>query len=122
ANKLIRSVSGDGNKMQRVFQNIISNILKYSKDNSKVYIQLEQGESITLEKGYYTRITFKNTSANVINIKEEELIERFRRGDCSRNTEGSGLGLNIAKSLVEVQGGEFKINIENNIFTVSIVL
>lgn len=119
--KIIRKVYADQNKMLRVFQNIISNILKYSQDNSKVNIQFEQGESITLARGYYTRITFKNACKNIININGEELLERFRRGDSSRNTEGSGLGLNIAKSLVEAQGGEFKINIENNIFTISVI-
>ncbi|MGL5085051.1 MAG: ATP-binding protein, partial [Clostridium sp.] len=67
------------------------------------------------------RITFKNTCEGVMNLKGEELIERFKRGDSSRNTEGSGLGLNIAKGLVEGQGGKFNINIENNIFSVSII-
>lgn len=118
----IRNVFADENKMLRVFQNIISNILKYSMKDSKVYIQVEEEESITEDRGYYTKITFKNTSSHKINIKEEELIERFRRGDESRNTEGSGLGIDIAKSLVEVQGGELKINIENQIFSVSIII
>lgn len=121
-NSNIREVYADPNKMLRVFQNIISNILKYSLKDSKVHIQLEQGESVTLDKGYYTRIIFKNTSADEINIKEEELIERFRRGDLSRKTEGSGLGLDIAKSLVEVQGGEFKISIDKHVFAVNIIL
>ena len=118
----IRRVFADPNRMLRVFQNMISNILKYSLKGSKVYIQLEQGESVTLDSGYYTRITFKNLCASEITIKEDELIERFRRCDSSRNTEGSGLGLNIAKGLVEVQGGEFKINIEDKIFSVNIIL
>lgn len=121
-NSNIREVYADPNKMLRVFQNIISNILKYSLKDSKVYIQLEQGESVTLDNGYYTRIIFKNISSDEINIKAEELIERFRRGDSSRKTEGSGLGLDIAKSLVEVQGGEFKISIDKQIFSVNIIL
>lgn len=118
----IKEVFADKNKMLRVFQNIISNILKYSLKDSKVYIKLEQYESVTSESGYYTMITFRNTAANEIKIKEEELIERFRRGDSARNTEGSGLGLDIAKSLVEVQGGEFKINIDKDMFTLNIIL
>lgn len=118
----IRNVFADKNKMLRVFQNLISNILKYSMENSKVYIQLEEEESIILDKGYYTKITFRNTCTHEINIKEEELLERFKRGDASRHTEGSGLGLDIAKSLVEVQGGEFKINIDKDLFLVNIII
>lgn len=118
----VKDVFADPNKMLRVFQNIISNILKYSRKNSKVYIKIEQGESVTSANGYYTSVKFKNTSADEINIKEEELIERFRRGESSRNTEGSGLGLNISKSLIEVQGGEFKISIDEGVFSVNIIL
>ena len=73
-------------------------------------------------KGYYTRVTFKNTSANEITINGEELIERFRRGDSSRNTEGSGLGLNIAKSLMELQGGELKVNVYGKEFIVDVII
>ncbi len=118
----IRNINIDYKKMIRVFHNLISNILKYAEENSKVYIKLEQEESVDFIKGYYTRITFRNISSNEINIKGEELIERFRRGDSSRNTEGSGLGLNIAKSLVEIQGGELKVNVYERQFIVDIII
>lgn len=121
-NKEIKESNVDYNKMIRVFHNLISNILKYAEENSKVYIKLEQEESVDFIKGYYTRVTFKNTSANEITIKGEELIERFRRGDSSRNTEGSGLGLNIAKSLMELQGGELKVNVYGKEFIVDVII
>ena len=120
--KKIKKSNINYKKMIRVFHNLISNILKYSEENSKVYIKLEQEESVDFIKGYYTRVTFKNTSANEITIKGEELIERFRRGDSSRNTEGSGLGLNIAKSLVEIQGGELKVNVYGKEFIVDVII
>lgn len=120
--KKIKKSNINYKKMIRVFHNLISNILKYSEENSKVYIKLEQEESVDFIKGYYTRVTFKNTSANEITIKGEELIERFRRGDSSRNTEGSGLGLNIAKSLMELQGGELKVNVYGKEFIVDVII
>lgn len=120
--KKIKKSNINYKKMIRVFHNLISNILKYSEKNSKVYIKLEQEESVDFIKGYYTRVTFKNTSANEITIKGEELIERFRRGDSSRNTEGSGLGLNIAKSLMELQGGELKVNVYGKEFIVDVII
>lgn len=120
--KKIKKSNINYKKMIRVFHNLISNILKYSEGNSKVYIKLEQEESVDFIKGYYTRVTFKNTSANEITIKGEELIERFRRGDSSRNTEGSGLGLNIAKSLMELQGGELKVNVYGKEFIVDVII
>ncbi|SCJ60077.1 Signal transduction histidine-protein kinase BarA [uncultured Clostridium sp.] len=121
-NKKIRNSNVDYKKMIRVFHNLISNILKYSEENSEVYIKLEQDESVDFLNGYYTRITFRNTSSNEINIKGEELIERFRRGDSSRKTEGSGLGLNIARSLMEIQGGELKVNAYRKEFVVDIII
>lgn len=120
--KKIKKSNINYKKMIRVFHNLIFNILKYSEENSKVYIKLEQEESVDFIKGYYTRVTFKNTSANEITIKGEELIERFRRGDSSRNTEGSGLGLNIAKSLMELQGGELKVNVYGKEFIVDVII
>lgn len=120
--KKIKKSNINYKKMIKVFHNLISNILKYSEENSKVYIKLEQEESVDFIKGYYTRVTFKNTSANEITIKGEELIERFRRGDSSRNTEGSGLGLNIAKSLMELQGGELKVNVYGKEFIVDVII
>lgn len=121
-NDEIKESNIDYKKMIRVFHNLISNILKYSAKNTTIFIKLEQQESVDFTKGYYTRIIFKNTSANPINIKGEELLERFRRGDSSRNTEGSGLGLDIAKSLMEIQGGELKVNVYEREFVVDIII
>ncbi|MEN8078721.1 HAMP domain-containing sensor histidine kinase [Clostridioides difficile] len=112
----------DVNKIMRVFHNLISNILKYSSENSTVIIKLEQEESLEFEKGFYTRITFRNISREILNLTGEEFMERFRRGDSSRNTEGSGLGLDIAKSLVELHKGQLKVTIENNEFIVDMVI
>lgn len=112
----------DINKIMRVFHNLISNILKYSSEDSIVIIKLEQEESLEFEKGFYTRITFRNISKEILNLTGDEFMERFRRGDSSRNTEGSGLGLDIAKSLVELHNGQLKVDIDNNEFIVDMVI
>lgn len=106
-NKL--SIIADGKKTFRVIQNLISNILKYSMKNSRVYIDVVEEEK-------YILMIFKNISEYQINFNEEEILERFKRGDSSRTTEGSGLGLAIAKSLVEGQGGLFNIKIDGDLF------
>lgn len=99
----------DGKKTFRVFQNLISNIIKYSLKGSRVYIEVfEDYEEIV--------IIFKNISEYQMNFNEDELLERFKRGDSARTTEGSGLGLSIVKSLVEIQGGRFNINIDGDLF------
>lgn len=108
-------IYADGKKTFRVFQNIISNIFKYSMDNSRVYINVT-------EEAEFTSIVFKNISKYQLNLNEEEILERFKRGDSSRTTEGSGLGLAIAKSLVELQGGKFEIKIDGDLFKVNIIL
>lgn len=101
----------DGKKTWRVFENLISNILKYSMENSRVYIEV-------IKNNDNVQIIMKNMSAYQLDFTEEEVIERFKRGDKSRHTEGSGLGLAIAKSLVELQGGNFKIEIDGDLFKV----
>ena len=99
--------------MYRVIENLFSNITKYSIDNSRVYISLtKQNDKIKLE--------IKNISKDKLNISPDELMQRFVRGDKSRYTEGSGLGLSIAKSLTEMQGGKFDINIDGDLFKVII--
>lgn len=112
----------DVNKIMRVFHNLISNILKYSSEDSTVIIKLEQEESLEFEKGFYTRVTFRNISREILNLTGDEFMERCRRGDSSRNTEGSGLGLDIAKSLVELHNGELKVTIDNNEFIVDMII
>ena len=108
-------ICADGKKTFRVFQNIISNILKYSMDNSRVYISVTEEEELI-------SIVFRNISRYQINMNEEEILERFKRGDSSRTTEGSGLGLAIAKSLIELQGGKFELVIDGDLFKVKIMI
>lgn len=99
----------DGRHMWRVIENMLSNACKYAMANSRVYVELFQESN-------YVYFTVKNISGTQLNISEEELMQRFVRGDSSRNTEGSGLGLSIAKSLAEIQGGNFNIIIDGDLF------
>ena len=99
----------DGALMWRVIDNLLSNICKYAQNGTRVYLTLEKtgGEAV---------VTFKNTSRAALNIPAEELMERFVRGDSSRSTEGNGLGLSIAQSLTELQGGKMAIAIDGDLF------
>ena len=103
----------DGRRMMRIYDNLMNNICKYAQPGTRVYLTLEvtDGKAVT---------TFKNTSSAELNISAEELVERFVRGDESRNTEGNGLGLSIAKSMTELQGGSFEIAIDGDLFKVSL--
>ena len=106
-------IKADNRYLYRVIENVFSNISKYALENSRVYIKLyEENKSVKLE--------IKNISKDKLNISAEELMQRFVRGDKSRYTEGSGLGLSIAQSLTEMQGGEFKIDIDGDLFKVEI--
>ena len=106
-------IKADNRYLYRVIENVFSNISKYALEGSRVYIKLEkQREEVYLE--------FKNISKDKLNISAEELMQRFVRGDKSRYTEGSGLGLSIAESLTELQGGKFKIDIDGDLFKVEI--
>lgn len=102
-------VLADGRRLWRVIENLLSNVLKYALPHSRVYISAR-------EEGEYIRLEIKNISANELNIEADELMERFVRGDASRHSEGSGLGLSIAKSLMELQGGHFNIEIDGDLF------
>ena len=99
----------DGNLTWRVLSNLLSNACKYSQTGTRVYIDLKQD-------GNFVTVSMKNTSKDALNIPVEELMERFVRGDSSRHTEGSGLGLNIAQSLVNLQKGKFSLEIEGALF------
>lgn len=105
----------DGRRIYRVFENIIINILKYSMENSRVYIDAIENEN-------EISFIFKNISAYELNFDVSEITERFTRGDESRNTEGSGLGLSIAKSLVELQNGNLEIIIDGDLFKLVVTL
>lgn len=101
----------DGKRTFRAFENLITNITKYSAPNTRVYIDLFiENDTIS--------IIFKNISNYRLNLKPEEFLERFRRGDSSRNTEGSGLGLSITQSIVNIQNGTMDLNIDGDLFKV----
>lgn len=102
-------VRADGKLLWRAIENLLSNIFKYAQEGSRVYIDI-------LEQGAEVIITFKNISAYELNISAAELMERFKRGDESRSSQGSGLGLSIAKSLIEIQKGSFNIEIDGDLF------
>ena len=102
-------ISADGRLLWRVFDNLMNNICKYSQTNTRVYITVSGGDDDA-------SIEFKNISGSPLNISAEELMERFVRGDASRHTEGSGLGLSIARSLTELQNGTFRIDIDGDLF------
>lgn len=104
-------IIADGRSMWRIFDNLMNNICKYSQSGTRVYQILEQ-------HGDKAVITYKNTSRYELDITSEELMERFVRGDKSRSTEGSGLGLSIAKNLTELNGGTFDISIDGDLFKV----
>lgn len=104
-------VMADNRHIWRVFDNILNNISKYAQPNTRVYIDAKRN-------GRNAEISFRNISKDALNISGDELMERFVRGDSSRNTEGSGLGLSIAKSLTEVQKGSLKIEIDGDLFKV----
>ena len=103
------NIMADGRHLWRVIDNLMSNICKYAQPGTRVYINLEKFNGMVI-------MTFRNTSRYQLNISSEELMERFVRGDSSRNTEGSGLGLSIAKSLTELMGGNFAIQIDGDLF------
>ena len=103
----------DGRLLWRVLSNLLSNIVKYALPGTRVYIDLQQQNGQVL-------ISLKNISREPLNISAEELKERFVRGDTSRNTEGSGLGLNIAQSLMELQKGSLDLLVDGDLFKVTL--
>lgn len=109
----------DGRRMWRVLENIFNNAAKYALPGTRVYADLRVKDSGSPEKKTVV-FSLKNVSENPLNINAEELTERFIRGDVSRGTEGSGLGLSIARDLTEMQGGTFKLYVDGDLFKVMI--
>ena len=105
----------DGRHLWRVIDNLMNNICKYSQPGSRVYLNLEEDE-------IQVRMVFRNVSRYQLNITSEELMERFVRGDKSRNTDGHGLGLSIAKSLMELMDGQLKVLIDGDLFKVIVTI
>lgn len=103
-------INGDGQRLYRVFENLISNIVKYSLSNTRVYIQ------VYVDDENKVVIIMRNISAYELDFCANEITNRFKRGDSSRSTEGSGLGLAIAKSIVELHGGKFNIEVDGDLF------
>ena len=104
----------DGKLLWRILSNLLNNAVKYALPDTRLYIDLMelQGNAV---------IAIKNISREQLNVNADELMERFVRGDASRNTEGSGLGLNIAKSLVELQGGQMHLMVDGDLFKVTLI-
>lgn len=106
-------IEADGRYLWRVLENLYNNAFKYAMEHSRVYVDITKEEDKIL-------FTIKNISENPLNIRADELTERFVRGDVARTTEGSGLGISIAKSLTELQGGQFQLYIDGDLFKATV--
>ena len=109
------TVLADGRHLWRVFDNLLNNVCKYALGGTRVYVDLSVQDGTA-------RILFRNISATPLHVTAEELMERFVRGDAARHTEGSGLGLSIARSLTELQGGSFTLTVDGDLFKAEITL
>ena len=109
------TVMADGRLLWRVLDNLLNNACKYALGGTRVYLEVKT-------RGDRAVLSMKNISRQQLNLSPDELMERFVRGDSSRNTEGSGLGLNIARSLVELQKGTFDLSIDGDLFKVILTL
>lgn len=119
-------IKADGRHIWRVFDNLLNNICKYAMEGTRVYIDIDSLSDADTDldgtKPTHVKIVFKNISATQLNISSDELMERFVRGDSSRNTEGSGLGLSIAQSLMKVMGGDMKLEVDGDLFKVVLTI
>ncbi len=109
------TVMADGRLLWRVLDNLLGNVVKYALPGTRVYVT-------AFRRGELVVIAVKNISRDALNIDADELMERFVRGDAARHSEGSGLGLNIAKSLTQLQHGEFRLTVDGDLFKAEIVL
>ena len=105
----------DGRLLWRVFDNLIQNIIKYAQPGTRAYFDLLEGDGFAV-------LTIRNISKEPLNMTAEALMERFVRGDASRNSEGNGLGLSIASSLTELCGGVFELTLDGDLYKVTITL
>jgi signal transduction histidine kinase len=102
--------------MQRVMENLLSNVFKYSMPGSRVYLDVVQTDTS------HVRIDLKNISSQELNFDPSELTERFKRGDNSRADGGSGLGLSIVQSFMDAQNGSFHVSIDGDLFKATMLL
>lgn len=107
-------VTADGRLLWRVLDNLLTNVVKYALPGTRVYMDLTRREDQTV-------ISVKNISREALNIPAEELMERFVRGDASRSSDGSGLGLSIARSLTELMGGQLRLTLDGDLFKAEII-
>ena len=108
-------VYADGRHLWRVIDNLLSNCAKYAMEGTRIYLDLERGKG-------QVALSVKNISREPLNVPAERLMERFVRGEESRSTEGSGLGLSIARSLTELQGGAFGLAVDGDLFKATVTL
>ena len=107
----------DSKYMYRIIENLYSNISKYALENSRVYVDIKMSKTEPVPN---VQIEIKNISKDKLNISADELIQRFVRGDKSRTTEGSGLGISIAQNLTELQNGKFELKLDGDLFKVEL--
>ena len=107
------TVMADGRHLWRVFDNLLNNIVKYTMPGTRVYLSLQAQEG-------EARVTFRNISREPLNLSASELTERFVQGDASRHTDGNGLGLAIAMSLMKLQKGDLDIEVDGDLFKVTL--
>lgn len=107
-------IVADGMKLWRAFENLFSNVCKYAMPGTRVYLSVDVTDG-------RVKTELKNISEKKINSTPQELLERFKRDDASRHTDGNGLGLSIVKSLTELQGGEFEISVDGDLFKAIII-
>jgi len=109
------TILADGKHMWRILDNLLNNVVKYAMPGTRVYVTARKRQ----ERVW---ISVKNISREPLNVEAEELMERFVRGDSARHTEGSGLGLNIARSLTTLQHGAFELTVDGDLFKAEISL